>query len=266
MPHETHLRDTKMLDFTHSSLQELIRNQAWNTLVTKEKIGAAYEFTRNQIRFGYNRDDRIPASGVLVDGYGQCNTKATLLMALLRALGVPCRLHGFTIDKALQRGVVPELIYWMAPRNILHSWVEVWFDERWVTLEGFILDQPVLAALQNAFPKRKSLCAYGAGTDCLQDPPVRWDGTDTYIQHTGINADLGIFDSPDAFYAGHRQDLTGLRGLLYRCILRHWMNHRVKAIRQGRVPYIPGGARSLSPTIEPASAAFDGKSRPIPKH
>mgnify|MGYP002241704325 CR=1 FL=1 len=48
-----------------------------------------------------NVDDSIPASKVLKDGYGQCNTKGTLFMALLRACGVPCRIHGFTIDKKI---------------------------------------------------------------------------------------------------------------------------------------------------------------------
>ncbi len=37
------------------------------------------------------------------DGYGQCNTKGTLFMALFRSVDIPCRFHGFTIDKKLQK-------------------------------------------------------------------------------------------------------------------------------------------------------------------
>ncbi len=40
-----------------------------------DRIGAAYDFVRNEILFGYNRTDAIPATEVLADGYGQCNTK-----------------------------------------------------------------------------------------------------------------------------------------------------------------------------------------------
>lgn len=80
------------------------------------------------------------------DGYGQSNTKSILMMALLRALGIACRFHGFTIDKALQRGDITGLAYGPAPASIIHSWVEVWPGERWVTLEGFILDRPYRAA------------------------------------------------------------------------------------------------------------------------
>jgi len=59
---------------------------------------------RDDIRFGYNASDDLPASRVLADRIGQRNTKSTLLMALLRAVDVLCRFHGFTIDKALQKG------------------------------------------------------------------------------------------------------------------------------------------------------------------
>lgn len=120
-----YLAETALLNFGSGSIQELVTTRGWSDLSLYGRIGAAYDFVRNEINFGYNSADDIPASEVLGDGYGQCNTKATLLMALLRALGVPCRLHGFTIHKGLQRGIVPELVYGIAPENILHSWVEV---------------------------------------------------------------------------------------------------------------------------------------------
>ena len=178
------LRSTPLLDYDHSPIRALIAGRCWRDRPPFERIGAAYTFVRDEIAFGYNRDDAIPASAVLADGYGQCNTKATLLMALLRALGVPCRLHGFTIHKALQRGVVPEVAYRIAPEEILHSWVEVEWNGRWVNLEGFILDAAFLGALQAKFAGRSSLCAYGAGTDCLQAPDVAWSGGDTYTGGT----------------------------------------------------------------------------------
>jgi hypothetical protein len=245
MSHD-YLSETPLLDYQNIAIQKLIAQRGWAELSDSERIGAAYDFVRNEVLFGYNSDDALPASQVLADGYGQCNTKGTLLMALLRALGIPCRFRGFTIDKGLQRGVVPELVYPLAPRNIIHSWVEVQFRSDWLELEGFILDQGVLTALQAEFPGRSSLCAYGAGTDCLQAPNVAWSGKSTYIQKTGINRDFGVFDSPDELYANHRQ-LTGFRGLVYRLAIRHWMNRRVAQIRAGRVPTIPGGAGNLVP-------------------
>ena len=124
-----------------------------------ERIGAVYHFVKDEIRFGYNKQDALTASQILQDGHGQCNTKGILLMALFRAVGIPCRLHGFTIKKSLQRGVVPELIYPITPENIVHSWVEIYYDGKWINLEGFILDADFLAALQEKFKDTKSLCA-----------------------------------------------------------------------------------------------------------
>jgi hypothetical protein len=243
-----YLSETPLLDYRAPTIQALIAQRGWTQLSDKDRIGAAYDFVRNHITFGYNADDALPASRVLADGYGQCNTKGTLLMALLRALEIHCRFHGFTIEKGLQRGVVPELVYPLAPRNIIHSWVEVLLDGDWLELEGFILDQQVLAALQTKFPERDTLCAYGAGTDNLQKPDVAWVGQSTYIQKTGINRDFGVFDDPDAFYTNHRQ-LTGLRGLIYRHVIRHWMNRRVRHMRDGIIPVIPGGEANLVPAI-----------------
>ncbi len=234
---ERYLRQTHLLDFGSTEISGLVADRGWKALEPFEQIGLAYTFVRDEIAFGYNRADDMPASKIFKDGYGQCNTKATLFMALLRALNISCRLHGFTIHKGLQRGVVPELVYGLAPEDILHSWVEIEYDGRWINLEGFILDRPFLKALQTEFSgQANSLCGYGAGTDCLSSPPVDWVGSDTYIQRSGINADLGLFDSPDDFYARHRQSFGPIRGWLYRNIVRHWMNARVRGIRQGNIP------------------------------
>lgn len=229
------LAPTRLLDFDAEPIAKLIQDRNWPSMTTFERIGAIYDFVRNEIAFGYNRADDIPASQVLADGFGQCNTKGTLLMALLRGVGIRCRLHGFTIHKGLQRGVVPELIYPLAPQEILHSWVEIDFEGAWVNLEGFILDEVFLNVLQASFPSSNRLCGYGAGTDCLSAPPVTWDGQDTYIQRTGIVQDFGVFDTPDSFYAAHEQSFGWLKGVLYRHIIRHWMNARVRALRIGRL-------------------------------
>ena len=49
--------------------------------------------------------------------------------------------------------------------------------------------------------------------------------------------------APDQFYDVHRQAFGQLRDWLYRHIVRHWMNARVRRIRDGRLPLKPGTAR-----------------------
>lgn len=232
---------SRLLDFGHPDIARLVAERGWSRRPLFERIGAVYTFVRDDIRFGYNASDDLPASRVLAEGIGQCNTKTTLLMALLRAVGVPCRFHGFTIDKALQEGAVTGLWYRLAPRSIIHSWVEVKFEGRWVNLEGFILDKPYLQQLQQRFAgHRGAFCGFGAATPDLQNPPVDWQGADTYIQKDGINRDFGVFDSPDDFYARHGTNLGGFKRWLFQHVVRQRMNRNVGRIRgEARLPESP---------------------------
>ncbi len=227
------LQATTILDYQNPAIQALIDSRSWRELDPYERIGEAYDFVRNEIVFGYNRSDDLPASEVLKDGYGQCNTKGSLLMALLRALEIPCRFHGFTIFNALQKGAIPGYVFWLAPKRILHSWVEIEWQGEWLNLEGFILDQRYLSSVQQRFGNRdRAFSGYGIATTCLQQPEVEWQGKNTYIQKEGIADDFGIYDSPDTFYREHGTNLRGIKRLVYRYLIRHVMNWNVARIRK----------------------------------
>lgn len=238
------IRPTPLLDFEAPAIQALVTARQWRAMALMERIGAVYAFVRDEIRFGYNRTDSIAASEVLADGYGQCNTKATLLMALLRAVGVPCRVHGATIHKSLQKGVVTGVFYALAPENIVHSWTEVHLDGRWVALEGVILDRAYLQGLTSHLGQSSGpLLGYGVGTDDVGAPDIEWRGAPTSIQMTGVNQDFGVFDDPDSFYASHGTNLRGPAAWLFATAVRRLMNRRVSQIRGCS----PEGACALAP-------------------
>ena len=230
--HTDLLAVTPLLDHDTAPIQQLVAERKWRDLAPRERIGAVYDYVRNEIDFGYNTDDNIAASHVLADGYGKCNTKATLLMALLRAVDIPCRFHAATIDKRLQKGVVPAAFYPLAPKEILHSWVEVHVDDQWRRLEGVILDDDYRDGLrcQIGHPTGTML-GYAVGTDDIQQPAVDWNGDDTEIQMTGIERDLGVHNDPDAYYRTAGTNLTGLKAVLYQHLIRHLMNRTVSTIR-----------------------------------
>jgi transglutaminase-like putative cysteine protease len=230
---ERYLKETRLLDFSHPTLTELVKIRGWGILPEYERIARIYDFVQNEIAFGYNKTDDIPASQVYSDGYGQCNTKGTLFMALLRKCGISCRFHAFTIDKKLQKGAISGLAYKLAPRNIIHSWVEVWFEEKWVNLEGFILDRPYLKSVQSKFSAVEgAFCGFAVAIPDFRNPPIEWKGTDTYIQKDGINHDFGVFDDPDTFYERHGANLSGIKRFLFRHVVRKWMNRNVSHIRR----------------------------------
>ena len=233
---ENYLKETPILNFSDSTIQSLVNQKKWLSLEKTERVKAVYNYVRNDIKFGYNKSDDITASQVLKDGYGQCNTKATLLMALFRASKIPNRIHGFTIDKTLQKGAITGIWYKLSPKNILHSWVEIYVNDNWYFLEGVILDKVYLTQLQKKNKDCKTtFCGYGAYTDNLDNPPIEWNLNYTYIQHKGINQDFGFFDTPDDFYAKHQQKLGVIKKFIFQNIVRQKMNKNVEKIRSGHL-------------------------------
>ncbi|MDE7105986.1 MAG: transglutaminase-like domain-containing protein [Anaeroplasmataceae bacterium] len=229
---EKYIEETKMLNFSHRAIQGLIISRDWLNLNEFERIKAIYNFVRDEIKFGYNVNDKISASKVLKDGYGQCNTKGTLFMALLRGVGIPCKVHGFTINKELQKGAMTGIVYKNAPKNIFHSWVEVCYQDKWYNLEAFILDKDYLTKLQNKFSNcNGSFCGYGVAVTDFKNPIIDWNSNGTYIQSEGINQDFGVYDTPDELLKENGQEMSKCKELMFRLIGRRLMNHNVKKIR-----------------------------------
>lgn len=228
-----YLLETKLLDYNSIEIQELIKERRWLEISDKEKILYIYNYVRDEILFGYNLGDNLPSSVILSDGYGQCNTKGILFMSLLRAVGIPCRIHGFMIDKVLQKGAITGIAYKLSPNEILHSWVEVFYENRWLNLEGFILDIMYLTKLQKRFANCiGTFCGYGVATKDFKNPQIFWNDNDTYIQKEGIVRDLGVYSSPDELFKEHMQNLNFIKKKIYENFIRHLMNKNVNKIRQ----------------------------------
>jgi len=52
---ERHLKETRLLNFNHPSLTELVKNRGWTSLSEYERIARTYDFVQNEIAFGYKR-------------------------------------------------------------------------------------------------------------------------------------------------------------------------------------------------------------------
>ena len=229
---ENLLKETAFLNYSHPTIQKLVEDRNWQNMNEKDKILAIYNYVRDEIAFGYNVSDNINAARVLQDGYGQCNTKGTLFMALLRAVGVPCRIHGFYVDKIMQKGAMKGLYYSKAPKDILHSWVEIFYKDKWLNLEGFILDMKYLNELQAKFDDcNGAFCGYGVAIQDFKNPPVEWNENDTYIQADGITEDLGMYDHPDELFSAYKQKIGWFKEFIFKYIVRRLMNNNIKKIR-----------------------------------
>ena len=199
----------------------------------EKRLESIYNFVRDDIPFGFNSREPISASDVLKDGFGQCNSKSTLFMALVRRAGIACRFHAFSISREIQKGMMPNALYQRLPLVLSpHSWVEVHLNDRWICLEGQIIDTALLRRIQKHFSSHQGkFQGYAIAVENLHDPPNLWTGDSTYIQRDAIIDDLGIFDSPDDFFATHPSNLAGFKGLLWRLFYYRKARIHVKRLR-----------------------------------
>ena len=225
-------RKTRMLDYDAGSIKNLIENRKWKELDDYKRIGAIYDFVRNEILFGYNRSDTLTAEEILADGYGQCNTKATLLMTLLRATGISCRLHGSEVSKSFQKGATSGIISILAPATVVHTWVEVLYNDKWIALEGVITDEAYLKSVKEKYSDVSgSFARYAISVPELKKLDLNWNGSDTFVQNESVVKDFGVFDDPDSFFEKHQQTWSRLKDFAYVHFGRKVMNRNVAKIR-----------------------------------
>ncbi len=230
---EKYLKDTIMLNYHAQAIVSLIDVQKWNKLSDFDKIGAIYDYVQNNILLGYNKHDNLTATQVLIDGYGQCNTKATLLMTLLRAVGIPCRLHGTKVTKIFQRSLMPKMMAKLAPTLIVHSWAEVFYKSEWLSLEGVITDKAYIAGLQKMYPDYQGkFFDYAVAVKDFSRLQIDWNGANTTVQQQAVVEDLGVFDTPDEFYCIYKQEYRGIKKFMYENIGRKIMTKSVGKIRK----------------------------------
>lgn len=230
---EKYLKNTTMLNYTAQDIVDLIDEHKWSDLDEYDKIGAIYDFVQNEILLGYNKYDNLTATQVLKDGYGQCNTKATLLMTLLRAVGVPCRLHGSKVTKVFQRSLMPKIMAKLAPPYIVHTWAEVFYNGEWLCLEGVITDKAYVAGLKSLFLEHcGKFFDYAVAVKDFIDLQIDWIGDHTTVQQQAVVEDLGVYDDPDEFYTKYKQEYRGVKKFLYENIGRKIMTKKVAKIRR----------------------------------
>ena len=230
---ERYLNDTAMLNYRTREIADLIDALNLGNLNEYEKIGAIYDFVQNNIPLGYNKYDYLTATQVLSDGYGQCNTKATLLMSLLRAAGIPCRLHGTRVTKVFQRSLMPEIMAKLAPHLIVHTWTEVCYNGEWLSLEGVICDKAYISGLKKIYPDHKGrFFDYAVAVEDFDNLQIEWKGENTTIQQQAVVEDLGVFDSPDDFFAEYKQQYRRLKKFMYEHIGRKLMTKKAAKIRR----------------------------------
>lgn len=133
---------SRFADADDEGIQEKAAELTTGKSTPLEKLESIFNFVRDGIRFGFTpRWDEVRASEVMGYGFGYCNTKATLFLALCQASGIPARVHYGLIDVRIMRGIFPSFVLAMMPRAGGHSWIDVHLEGRWKHVDSYINDR-----------------------------------------------------------------------------------------------------------------------------
>jgi len=244
-----------LADSDHPLVRETAERLIRDLTTPREKLRALFYFVRDEIRFGFPKDgDIVKGSETIELGFGQCNTKAALLIALARAAGLEARVHFSTIDKSIQRGVFPGWAFRRLPDQLSHPWVEVLIEGRWRRIDSFINDDAFYRAGRAALRERGWKTGFSISCETGESDPEFNIDEERFVQMDAVTGDHGTFDDPADYYRGpmYLNRPGPLTLLMYR-VLVGLINRRVEGLRKRYRD--PGLCESLSraePTIEPA--------------
>lgn len=227
-------------DFDHPLVKSTAERLADSQGTIEGKVEQILLFVRNEIKFYFPlKGDFVKASETIETKQGQCNTKGTLFLALCKAIGIPARLHFSLISKEIQKGFFSGPSYWLMPKSISHSWIEVFVQERWNRVDSYINDRQLHAGAtkeldrlgwQTGFSISKAESNLSSNNQFLF-------GTEQFEQMGAVTDDHGVWDEPCEYYASemYRNRPGPIRMFIYRLVVNA-ANQRVAALRaQGEV-------------------------------
>jgi transglutaminase-like putative cysteine protease len=194
------------------TVQEVMERVVVGSASDRENAIALHDHVRDQVKFGFNRYfDAAPPAYTLSCGYGHCNPKSRLLVALFRALGLESYQHFVVIPKEILRGAIPISRYWLIPRELSHSYVEVNLDGTWYALDSYIVDIPLLRGAKARLEAEGRARGYGVRADSTN----QWDGQrDAFSQFEPgmLIEDHGRIDDLTGYFAdpAYRNRVLGM--------------------------------------------------------
>ena len=135
LPTPAHLAPTALIDSDHAAVRAFARRVAPDgSGDARERAVRLYHTVRDGFRYDPYRIDLalagMRASQVLASGHGWCVTKAALLAAAARAIGIPARVgyadvRNHLSTERMRRQLQTDLFVW-------HGYTELWLDGAWV--------------------------------------------------------------------------------------------------------------------------------------
>ena len=193
------LAHTRLLDLDDSKLR--IQAMRITQLASSDthKAVLVHDYLKS-LPFGCARTHgHVTAGEVLRSGRGDCHTKGTLFVALLRSSGVPARLRFVSLQGAFLRGIIDS-----GDTNITHAIGEVYLEGKWVQSDTYVADDAL--EIQALTILQEEGRALGYGIHALGSR--YWSGLqDAHGQYTTQDPasmpliDFGVAHDPECFYS-----------------------------------------------------------------
>jgi hypothetical protein len=199
----------------------------------EEKIAAIFYYIRDDIKFQFPAEgDLVKASRIIEYGYGQCNNKTTLSLALCKDAGIEARVHFSLIDKEIQRGLITGLFYWIIPKSISHSWLEVKVNNRWFRIDSYINDNAFYQAGKRQLQERGWHTGYSIAGSKKESSAELDFNNQGFVQMDAVAGDHGIYDDPMDYYRSsqYKNRPNALTLFIYKIFIRG-VNEKVKRMR-----------------------------------
>lgn len=223
-----------LIDPDHPAIRATAQSIVEDLKSDREKAIALHDYVRDTIPFGFTRHFyNQRASAVLESRIGYCNTKSTLLKALLHSVGLKARQRFVDIHKDILRGFIdPGTPY------VDHSFLEVYIEGRWVRTDSYIVDKALATRSKQRLIEEGRTIGYGVHVNGTSE----WDGVnDAFSQFHNdgsfsalTQTDHGVFDDVAQYYRsvdGHNE-LNGLSKLFFGIFARQ-ANKNIEALRNG---------------------------------
>jgi transglutaminase-like putative cysteine protease len=238
------LGNTPLLQHDHPKIRLTAKKLTQLKSRPRDQALACFQFVR-AMPFGCIADSAgTSAAAVLKAGRGDCHTKSTLMLALLRSLEIPARMRFVTMKSDFLRGIAD-----LGGDPIEHAYTELLLDGQWLALDSYVVDPRLAVAAKTRLKIEGRKLGYGMH----RDGTIHWDGrSNAFSQFTVDDADSmplhdwGAFDDPYQFYSSVayvRQRLS-LAGRLKWMVGARFVNRRVAAIR---TEYAEAGVRPAAP-------------------
>jgi transglutaminase-like putative cysteine protease len=131
---EKYLSPTEFVDSDSPAVRDFAQKATAGAVTPREKAVKLYYAVRDGIYYDPYRIDpsrhAFKASTILGKGYGYCVAKAVVLAAVLRAEGIPCKLHFADVRNHLTTERLKALM--QTDTFFYHGYNDVLLDGRWI--------------------------------------------------------------------------------------------------------------------------------------